>query len=357
MFHIVADITGHGLGHVGQIAPLLRKLVESSDQIKLSIRCNVANDKIEEMIGHKVDHAPPAPDVGMLMHNPYVVDHKASLKAYEELHQNFEQTVLNETQQLKELAPDLLLSDVGYCGLAAAQRLGLPNIAISSLNWADIMAGYYPQAAFLKTIKSIYQNCTSFIQTTPSLPMNWLENSVQVDPFGRITPSQRNEILNHLNLSPDTFLVLYSMGGISMGTHELQLPVVENIHWLTADLMEFPTRRTDCTSLKDLPFTFIQALSSADGIIAKPGYGIFVEAALNKTRVLYCDRHDWPEFPYLSSWLDAHTPSCCISQDALNKGHYENELIELLKADFSDKQPATTGMDQAMEVISPLVHL
>lgn len=74
---------------------------------------------------------------------------------------------------------------------------------------------------------------------------------------------------------------------------------------------------------------FSDALRSCDALVTKPGYGAFVEGACNGIPVLYVERTDWPEFPYLSQWLHAHTRAAAISRRTLLEGDIAMHLGRL----------------------------
>ena len=67
---------------------------------------------------------------------------------------------------------------------------------------------------------------------------------------------------------------------------------------------------------------------ACDVLFTKPGYGAFTEAACNGTRVLYVERDDWPEEPWLSRWLMEHGNGVKINRRQLATG----ELAEPLRA-------------------------
>ena len=55
-----------------------------------------------------------------------------------------------EKQVLRDIRPDLIVANIPYLTLAAAQQLGIPNLAFCSLNWAELYQHFFaarPEAA------------------------------------------------------------------------------------------------------------------------------------------------------------------------------------------------------------------
>ena len=67
--------------------------------------------------------------------------------------------------------------------------------------------------------------------------------------------------------------------------------------------------------MADIPF--IDLLRSSDILLTKPGYGAFAEAACNGKPVLYVERDNWPETPYLVEWLHVNGNALLLSREVL----------------------------------------
>jgi hypothetical protein len=94
-------------------------------------------------------HLQSTGDIGMIMTSPLAVDVEKSRAAYCAFHADWPRRVAEEARLLQALGADLVLSNVGYLPLAGAQQTEINNIALCSLNWADIYRHYccrYTQA-------------------------------------------------------------------------------------------------------------------------------------------------------------------------------------------------------------------
>jgi UDP-N-acetylglucosamine:LPS N-acetylglucosamine transferase len=76
---------------------------------------------------------------------------------------------------------------------------------------------------------------------------------------------------------------------------------------------------------------FSDLLASADIMLTKPGYGAFVEAACSGIPVLYVERDDWPEQPYLITWLSQHGLCHRLTAAQVQDGNFAQEVQHLLQ--------------------------
>ncbi|MEM9058332.1 MAG: hypothetical protein AAGD86_12705, partial [Pseudomonadota bacterium] len=256
------------------------------------------------------------------------------------------------------LAPDVVLANVPYVTLLAAQRAGIPAAGFCSLNWYDILAGYCADRTdarpMLDAIASAYRAATVFLCPTPSLPMPWHPRVQTVGPVARTpAPVARPAALPaHADGGPA--IVLLSLGGIRSDLGLAAVPRVEGVHWIVA-IDQIDARRDDVTRLDELGVGLLDVLPFADAVVAKTGYGTFVEAACNGVRVLYAERPDWPEAPALESWLSEHATAAAISQDALYDGTYADALMALLARPRS-QVVAATGAQEVAHTLTELAR-
>ena len=94
-------------------------------------------------------------------------------------------------------------------------------------------------------------------------------------------------------------------------------------------------------------------LASMDCLVTKPGYGAFTEAACNGVAVLYVERGDWPEEPYLCPWLEANTRALRISQNTRRGGALRASLEAVWSLPAPSNPPAPTGTAEAAKLLMP----
>ena len=356
--HLLGCISGHGYGHVAQVAPVLNTLHKLLPGLHLTLRTTVPEAHLRSRITPEFRYIAQSTDFGMHMLSALEVDVAASMAAYAEFHTDWQAKVETESASIAELAPDLVLSDVAYLPLAGAACLGIHSVAMCSLNWADIFRHFCndePGAAeILQQIESAYAHSEAFLCLQPAMPMSWLMNQRSISPVAVQASNRRHEINHRLGLSAECKLVLVSMGGISMRMPVENWPAIPNLRWLLQSDWLRDCQREDMLAFESLNIGFSDLLASCDLLVTKPGYGAFVEAACHGIPVLYAERGEWPEQEYLIRWLEQN--GCCQKLDAaqVQSGNFAHELEHLI----AQPKPAAiepTGSLQAAEYIARLL--
>jgi len=327
MPHIVASISGHGYGHVAQTSPILNRLHQHMPQLRLTVRTSVPLSHLRTRIHAPFTHLRSEGDIGMVMSSALDVRVGDSCMAYRAFHADWDARVADEARLLRELKADFVLSNVGYLTLAGAQRAGIPNAALCSLNWLDIYRHYCGDDDIAAQIQECYAGADAFLRATPGMAMANLSNLVEVAPIADVGNDRRDELNRHLRLSKEEKLVLVSLGGITSRLPMERWPRIDGVRWLVQ--ADWQVEHPDAIALETLPLGFDDLLASSDALLCKPGYGSFTEAACSATPVLYVARRDWPESPALIEWLQRYGVCSEVSRQALDRGDIATELGSL----------------------------
>jgi hypothetical protein len=229
-------ISSHGFGHLAQTAPVVQALRRRLPGLRVMLRTGVP----EKVVGRYLRHpfrlfAEPA-DPGMCMTGALGVDTGESHRAYLTFHREWEARVEGEVARLRELGPELVLSNVPYLVLEAASRAGIPSVAMCSLNWADIFAwccrGMPGTEDILRTMEQAYNSADCFLQPEPSMDMPGLKNRRPVGPVARIGRDRAEELRKRLGLSGGRRIVLAMFGGVSSTMERTIWPRLSGITWL-----------------------------------------------------------------------------------------------------------------------------
>lgn len=194
--HYLFSISSHGLGHLSQASAVVNELVKIQPQARISIRSSFDKSLLKQWLVPDFTYYQIEDDIGMRMNNALDADLEESYKAYAVFHNNWFERVQTLAIELQDQCITLVLSDIAYLPLAAAQRAGIPNIAICSLNWADVVECYMVGEQvdnWLDQIKQVYQAADFFITPTPSMSMPWLEKKISVSPIGRVGKKKENQ--------------------------------------------------------------------------------------------------------------------------------------------------------------------
>lgn len=342
MAHLFVDISGHGLGHLAQAAPVLNALRIARPDLRLTLRSGLPRERLALRIAGEFTHIHEASDFGYVMDNALDIDLPASAARYREFHADWPERVQRERKFLADLAPDLVFSDVAYLPLAGAAAAGIPSIALCSLNWADLAAHFFRHDDWLpaihKQILSAYRSARTFLRTTPGMTMLDLPNVVTVGPIAAPPELDRAEVARRLNLPTDRRWVLVALGGFDLPLPMERWPQHRDILWL----------RPEALGAYDVRFNDL--LTNVDAVLTKPGYGTFTEATVHGVPVLYLRRPDWPEQACLIDWLRPHNRAAEIAREQAERGDLLPTL-EALWALPAPPRPAPTGATQAAKAL------
>ena len=352
MPHLLVDISSHGFGHVSQTAPVVNELVRRIPELRVTLRTAAPHSLLKQRFHCDFQHTPVALDFGMQMANAMDVEVEKSAAAYGVSHADWEKKVEREAHAMRELKPDLLLANVPYLPLAAAHVAGVSAIAMCSLNWADIYRHYCTGDAASRTIHAqmlaAYNSAECFFKVQPAMPMPDFINAQSINPIAQVGCNQRLHFATKLQLRETEKLVLVAMGGMEFRLPMERWPHLPGIRWLIPQA--WGVKRDDMITMESLGLPFGDVLASCDAVLTKPGYGTFVEAACAGIPVLYVARHDWPEEPYLVSWLNRHGRCAEVEREQLKSGELGSLLAQIwLKPE--PPHPHATGATEAAQHI------
>ncbi len=305
-------ISHHGLGHLAQTAPVLHALRARQPDIEFVVQSALPEDQLAARLPAPFVHRRDPVETALVMHDALRVDVPASRAAFTAFHTGLLQRLDALVRELDYLQIDAVLSNVAYLPLLAARRSGRPAWACCSLNWADIYAHYLGRDEIWETMVDAYGGAAVFFQPTPSMPMAWLANRQPVGPLARHGQHRRQAISAALNIDAEAHWWLVGMGGFAWQAPPDFLPCQPRHIWLLPEDWPGPLR-ADQRRFSAARQSFMEVLASSDGLLTKPGYGSFVEAATLGLDVLYLPRGDWPESSALTTWLHAHTRAAAVS--------------------------------------------
>jgi len=371
--HLLVALSSHGFGHLSQAAPVINQLRELIPSLRLTIRAAFPAEQIQKRIFNPDVLQPVADDFGMVMRDALTVDLGASLHAYQTFHASLPDRVELLSKELLEQKVDLVLADIPYLTLAAAQKAGIPSVSLCSLNWADILEhalllatsselentaakqAIAPEfarvgAEIVREIRDIYQKADYFLLPTPSMPMPTLTNTLAIGPVCTPGVKRREALTLNTQVAEDGWFVLVGMGGMPLDikldawpTHLLGKP----LHYIVADNIAQDFSPPQVIAETQSGLSYSDLVASVDLILTKPGYGMFVEAATAGVPVLYVERRGWPEAQALTDWLQTVAHCTEISTEVLHREDFTGEMRKLLELGRYEPVDATGNMQGA----------
>ena len=369
MHRLLVAISAHGLGHLGQAAPVCNALKTLRPDLALTIWSALPFNTLKARITGSFEHIAQPCDLGLIMHDAMRVDVGASWLAYAKREAQWAPCLDAACALVRAAAPDLILSDVGDMPLAAAQALGIPGIAMSSLNWADTARFYFealPDSGHvLDRLTAIYDNTPLALRLTPGMDMRGIKQK-SMPPVGAISTYSRQALRNKVSPFIDSALaqrpkVLIGMGGIDTHLACTEWPEQSEFALLVANQPHLPNDGLPAQGVVNAAalctkagLVFTDLLPYCDAVICKPGYGTFVEAALAGIPVLYVEREDWPEQRVLVEWLEAQSRCARLDATMLREGAFTQAVSALLQQPLKAPLPHDGATVSAQEILRVL---
>lgn len=349
---VLIALSSHGYGHLGQTAPLIDALRQRRPQLQLVVRSRLPEFKLREKLGESIDIQVADLDVGVIQKDALNIDVESTAQRYAAFHAQWPQLFEQEKRALGEIGPDLVIANAPYLTLAAAQHLHIPNLVYCSLNWAEIYQYFFadrPESgSILDTMLAAYNGASCFLQPAPSMRMPGIDNGVPVGPVAQLGEDVSVPLRAQLGLDPATVLVLFSVGGMEISTPCDRWPRFPGLHLLVPEAWR--SRHPDTSALETLGYSFADLMRSCDVLIAKPGYGSFVEAACLGKPVLYLPRPNWPEAPILIAWLKQHGLCVELAHAAFQAGELAAPVQEITSRALPARV-APCGIEEAVDAI------
>ncbi|MBI5461220.1 MAG: hypothetical protein HY941_03440 [Gammaproteobacteria bacterium] len=356
--HLAVAISAHGFGHGAQTTAVLAALRARQPALRLTLLTGLSRTFLHDRIPGDFELIDWRGDFGMQMRSALDVDLARSAADYASFHSRWAERLDTTARLLEGLAPDLLLANIPYLPLAAAAHIGLPSVALCSLNWAGIYRHYFAACheapAILAAMENAYNSAQAFLCPAPSMAMPELRNVQPIGPLAHVGNNVRAELYARLNVPESQRLVLIAPGGIELRLPLEDWPAHPDIAWIVPDAWQ--VRRRDMWGFEALGFAFTDVLASVDALLGKLGYGTVAECACNATPLLYMPRPDWPEERFLAEWLHAHGRCAPIERKAVLRGDVR-EALEALWASAVPNAPQPTGATDAASALVAMLDI
>jgi uncharacterized protein (TIGR00661 family) len=346
---VLIALSGHGFGHLGQTAPAVQALKSQQPKIEIIVRSNIPAFKLQEKLGNDIRIQRADLDIGLVQKDALTIDFNKTIHDYNRYHNQWEMLVHREKTDLLKTSPDLIIANIPYLTFEAAHQLKIPCLAFSSLNWAEIYRYYFghrpESSSILKQMLNAYNRAACFLQATPTMKMPGIENILTIGPLAQVGQDMSVEVRAKLGLESSQVLVLVSLGGMELKTACEDWPRFPGLHFVVPE--SWNSRHPDTSAFESLGYSFVDLLRSSDVLIAKPGYGSFVEAGCSGSPVLYLPRQNWPETPTLIDWLKQQGSCKEVSRRDLATGYLEGHVRDVMKKGRY-KPVAPTGIQEAV---------
>lgn len=352
---IVAYVSGHGFGHATRTAEALAAIRRRAP----SARIAVVTSAPEFLL------APCAPDlfrsrrcdVGLAQRDALVIDEDATLREWAAFMEGWSDVVEAERRFLRECGARVVLGDIPPLAFEAAAAARVPSVALGNFGWDWIYAHYARRRREFQAPSQwavAAYGRADLLARLPFAPHMTAFREVEDVPLILRRPSRPRDALRTALELDDRPAVLFSFGGVGLAFDAQRLRHLTDYQFLLAEgggAMPPNARVVDGAALRRLRWSYIDAVGAADVVVTKPGYGIVSDAIGARTRLVYTDRGDFPEYDIFVSEMPRHLPCVHIERGALLRADLDEALDRVLAMNWPAELPRVDGAEAVARLV------
>lgn len=353
---ILYYITGHGYGHAVRSKQVIGALERVAPTLKIHVR-TTAPDWLFE--GHSnLSYTRQAIDVGISQPNSLTMDLEATARACRKLHERLPELLEGEIDFIKQHGVDLIVADIPPAAFEIAARANIPSVAITNFTW-DVIYRAYAEAhpEFVPLIEQMtgFYNKASLGLTLPyPCDTSMFRRRVAIPWISRVSPLNRTQARHAFDLPKNGTLVLLSFGGLGLDDLPWQkLNALTEFNFVTTSAVGHSM--ANLLVLDSAQRRYEDLLRAMNVIVTKPGYGIVADALSHQVPVLYTERGEFPEYPFLVRALRDLATAEFIPQHAVFSGEIRPYLANLLAKEPHWPATGLNGATVAAEKILALL--
>jgi UDP:flavonoid glycosyltransferase YjiC (YdhE family) len=337
---VVFYISGHGFGHASRQIELIREIGARRPDVRVIVRTSVPRWLFAPVARAAVEVHTLETDTGVVQFDSLSLDEEQTARNAARFFADFDRRMAVEAEFLRGIRATLVVGDIPPLACAAAERAGVPCLAIANFTW-DWIYSIYP--AFdrlapdvIPAIRRAYGSTTRALR----LPLHGgFEPMAAVTrdlPFiARQSARDPADTRRGLGLAEDRPIVLTSFGAYGA---DLPLEALRRSGQLT--IIEVPREPPAGLLYQDL-------VAAADVVISKPGYGIVSECVANGTALLYTSRGSFREYDVFVEQMPQMLRCRFIAQEDLLAGRWMAAIEALMAQPVIPEPPAVNGADVA----------
>jgi L-arabinokinase len=346
---LVAYVSGHGYGHATRTAEALRVLRERAPSLPMAVRTE-APAFLFERVGGPIEVQPLACDVGLVQKDALTIDEPATAAAVRSFLAGWDRLVAAEARFLRDSGARLVLGDIPPLAFAAADAASVPSMALGNFSWDWIYRHLARREPALRRAADLaaaaYDRATLLLRLPFTCDLSAFPRVEDVPLIARRPSVDRKDARRRLGLDARP-AVLLSFGGVGLPGLEPAAFAGLVSHLLLVTGAVAPgaaanVRRLGTAELQAAGLGYPDLVGACDVVVSKPGYGIVSDCIGARTRLVYTDRGDFPEYPVLVAEMPRYLPVAYVSNEDLRDGRLGEALKQVLAAPFPDT-PRTNG--------------
>lgn len=330
MRKIAYYITAHGYGHGTRSFDIINALCAAEPDIAVVIKTDLPHRFIQSRTqGVNIEVVPGAFDVGLIQRDSIRIDLEASLRACEALYANEAALVEQEINFIHRENVGVVVADIPAIPLAAAQRAGIPNIAVGNFGWDWIYADFArhdPQwQIFADAFRTVYEQTDLLLRLPFSEPMAAFPHPIDLPLLSRPGTDRRATLAKKTGADPAKKWVLLSFTSLNLDAPALAtVGQLDEYEFFSAEPLAWPGTGIHC--IRRSTASFADILASIDVVVTKPGFGIVSESIANERPIIYTERDHFREYEVLVESIETYCRNVFIPGRELYAGDLSRAL-------------------------------
>lgn len=357
-------ISGHGFGHASRVIEVINAVAAIAPSTTIIIRTAAAKWLFDVTLRTAAEYHQVVCDVGVLQADSLHLDIPATFREASRFYASLGGRADDEAGWLRRRSVDLVVADMPPLALVAADKAGIPSVAMGNFTWDWIYGGYPELVADAPELVPTIRRSHALASLVVRLPM-WggFEGFgcpiVDVPFVARHSSREPSDVRPRIGVPDGHRMALVSFGGLGIAGLNLEpltnadgYTIVTTGHalGLTGSL---PNRVVllDDADVYAAGLRYEDLVRAADVVVTKPGYGILAECLANDTAVLYTSRGHFVEYDVMVAAMPGFLRCRFIDHDDLYSGRWQPHLDRLLEQPAPPTRPATNGADVAARLI------
>ncbi|MCB1142219.1 MAG: hypothetical protein H7A24_08580 [Leptospiraceae bacterium] len=340
-------VSNHGYGHISRSFELIRNLLSKPNT---QVVLNTTREKfLEGQTFPNLSIRAVNTDLGVAQNSSIQIDLEATEKSIRDFRDQFLDLLAQERRFLLDFKPDLILSDSSSFPFVLSNELKIPSIFLGNFTWDFIYENYRNYSPifveYSKELAEQYSLADLGLILPFACPIKSVGNQEPIGLIGRSPRRERNEIRKELNFSDSKTYILFSFGAYGLSDSDFDfsnLPPEYSI--VISRLSGFRNERV--IAFDDIYYPDL--LSACDLVITKPGYGILAESYLAGTPILYTERGDFAEYPYLVESMKDYHNAIYLSNTNLYNCNFKEAVESVLKKKSEKRKILKDGISEVL---------
>jgi len=338
---VAAYVTSHGFGHATRTAEVLRHVHRLCPQARLFVVATAPERLFRRAIEGDVSVRAVACDVGLAQKNALTIDEPGTVERWKAFAATWPARVAEEAAWLRHVGARVVLGDVPPLAFAAAKEAAVPAVALTNFSWDWVYTHMAVRQPALREAAAqaaeAYRSAALLLELPFAGDLSVFPRRERIPLVARRPRVPRETARRRLGLG-NRPVVLVSFGGLGLpGFRAAALRDLVDFEFLVSEpVMEAPAhvRTLAAYSLDDLDLGYEDVVGAADVVVSKPGYGIVSDAIAARTRLVYTERGDFPEYPVIVREMARYLPAVHVGNEDLLAGRLRGPLEDALSRPF-----------------------